>query len=288
MLISGASSLVLTLIFPSSGVFMISSSRFASSFGRLSCLFAIACVLGPVTARGDIFRYDNHRLIAGTSGITPGPGVNFSSLNLSYADLIGLDLTDSRFTSANVRYARFTDSDLRGATGWALQSGTVAKNTIRPTGIIQGLSLGSGEMLVIRNDEIAINVRSSASTAATSTLRFVLEDDWTSTVTMAASISPSLKGTLNLTLDPSANAEALVGHTFDLFNWGRTVATTKRFSAVTSAPGFTWDTSKLYTTGEVTLTGAPATPAGQPIPEPASLAVLGLGVVALLARRKRA
>ena len=34
----------------------------------------------PAAAQADIFRWDNGQLIPGTEGITPGPGVNLSSL----------------------------------------------------------------------------------------------------------------------------------------------------------------------------------------------------------------
>jgi hypothetical protein len=267
---------------------MTSNTRLYSLLRRSACLVAAACLLAPAAARADIFRFDNHRLIPGTTGITPGPGVDFSSLNLSRADLRGLDLTGCDFTDANIRSAYFRDSDLRGATGWRPVFGSSVQNTIRPDGTMKGLHLSAREVLTIRNDDIPITVTSSATAPKNSTLAFVLEDDWTSTVTLARSITPSLKCTLNLTVDPSADVDSLIGQSFDLFDWGKTVTVKNHFLAISSDEGFTWDASKLYTTGEVTLVDAPSAHAGLPVPEPASLAVLSLGVVALLARRKRA
>jgi hypothetical protein len=269
---------------------MIRNIRSLSLLARLSCLAGAAVVLAPVAAQGSIFRNDNGALIAGTAEIWPGPGVNFSGLALSYANLKSFNLTNTIWTSATIKYAHFEDSDLRGATGWALQTGTVATNAIRPDWSIPGLNLAASETLVIRNfndtSHTFISVTSTAAGAVGSTLRFVLSDNWNSPLQLATTITPALKGTLNLTVDPNANLLNLVSPsnpiTFTLFNWasGKTPTSANQFSAITYDAGFTWDTSTLYTDGKVKLTAAA-------VPEPASFAVLGLGTLALLARRKR-
>lgn len=69
----------------------------------LACAFAGA-------ARADIFRWDNGQTIPGTEGITPGPGVNLSGLQLDYANLESVDLTSANLSQANLTRARFNQA----------------------------------------------------------------------------------------------------------------------------------------------------------------------------------
>ena len=72
------------------------------------------------------------------------------------------------------------------------------------------------------------------------------------------------------------------GQSFDLFDWGSSTGTFSAldFSAAPLAAGLTWDTSRLYLTGEIAITA---------VPEPASWAMLlvGLGIGGSAVRRAR-
>ena len=69
----------------------------------------------------------------------------------------------------------------------------------------------------------------------------------------------------------------LVGTTFDLFNWGTPLDGNYQFDFVDTPLGTEWDLTRLYSSGEVTLTA---------IPEPfgATLAFVGFVVAAAFRR----
>lgn len=79
------------------------------------------------------------------------------------------------------------------------------------------------------------------------------------------------------------------GNSFDVFDWGSTAGSFASIdtSKAALAPGLAWDTSRLYTTGEIMVTGAALPPA---VPEPAGLALMlaGIGVIGFKLRRQRA
>ena len=86
---------------------------------------------------------------------------------------------------------------------------------------------------------------------ATGTLRLVFDaDPWDSTISFAPGIPVARGGTLELTFAAGVNLASQLGRTIDLFDWTG-VTPTGTFNV--SSP-YTWDLSKLYTTGEVTLT----------------------------------
>lgn len=76
--------------------------------------------------------------------------------------------------------------------------------------------------------------------------------------------------------------EGQAGQTFDLFDWGHASGTFAAIdlSGAPLAAGLSWDTSRLYSTGEISISA---------VPEPESWALLlaGLGLVAFVARRRR-
>jgi uncharacterized protein YjbI with pentapeptide repeats len=63
----------------------------------------------------DIFRWDTGQVIAGTQGITPGPGVRLDNRHLPYANLKDLDLHGASFWSANLSFADLGGSNLANA-----------------------------------------------------------------------------------------------------------------------------------------------------------------------------
>lgn len=86
-----------------------------------------------------------------------------------------------------------------------------------------------------------------------------------------------LGGTLDVVYANGFTAQA--GQSFDLFDFGRTF---DRFSLVdlpTLGSGLSWDVSALYTTGVIRVVP-------QAVPEPAAWAVLGIGALGLLRRRR--
>ena len=90
------------------------------------------------------------------------------------------------------------------------------------------------------------------------TLQIVLDADaWDSRISFAPGIPVTLGGgTLQLAFAPNVNLASQVGRTFDLFDWTG-VTPTGVFSV---ASPYTWNLSKLYTTGEVTLTSVAPLP----------------------------
>ncbi len=87
------------------------------SSARRVMMWAVVGAAGGVTswAWGDITRWDNGQVIAGTVGITPGPGVNLSNLTLEYAAFSNLQLTNANFDSADLFFAHFVQADASNA-----------------------------------------------------------------------------------------------------------------------------------------------------------------------------
>jgi uncharacterized protein YjbI with pentapeptide repeats len=208
---------------------------------------------------------------------------SFASATLVSTNFRGAVLAGAVFDYYSILTgADFSGADLRGASGWS-QATTAAtaivQNAILPDGSIQGLSLSTGEVLVIRNNPISVFVAASAAIDSSSTLEFLLEPSWTSPIGFEAGLTPSLSGTLGLEFADGVDPSMLVGDTFQLFNWSGPLPLGDQFSAIATTPGLSWDLSNLYTAGAVTLTA---------VPEPPTLmmATVGLGAAGLFARRR--
>ena len=180
-------------------------------------------------------------------------------------------------------------ADLRGAN--VRHDGPLAllmRNTIMPDGHIQGLTLTAGEQLTVRdyphNDEqrdIRVIVRDSMLMDREATLKLMLkwdEDDPWTPISFASGTAVLLSGRMELSFGaggvPYLGEDHKGGLTFEMFDW-RGASVNGSFAEIITPSGTTWDLSRLYTAGEVTL-----------IPEPASVVVFASAIL-LLASRDR-
>ncbi|MCA9172613.1 MAG: hypothetical protein KDB23_33340, partial [Planctomycetales bacterium] len=74
-----------------------------------SYALALAFFLTPQLG-ADIYRWDNQLLIPGTEGFTAEPGAVLSGLDLQYADLALVTVTDVDFASSNLAHAKLGGS----------------------------------------------------------------------------------------------------------------------------------------------------------------------------------
>ena len=201
----------------------------------------------------------------------------FNSANLTDVNLSGANISNSVFDRTTLTNTDLTGADAR--TAWSLDtSPAVTHNFIHPNGHVEGLNIIAGEVMRLWDfdptriakvfyrpvGDIPIFVEDAMTIDSDGTLRVVFEDDaWGSILTFDAGIGVSLDGTLELLVDPHEGSDvfSMVGTTFDLFDWTG-VTPSGTFSQIITSAGLTWDTSQLYTTGEVTLLAA--------IPEPSS------------------
>jgi uncharacterized protein YjbI with pentapeptide repeats len=224
-------------------------------------------------------------------------GIRISG-GLSVADLSGRTLSglwiDSNNTKGTLSRADLTGADLRNA--YVDTYECRLWNTILPNGRIAGLDVDPGQCMRIWDyggdttvwtsstlkghvvlPRFPILIEQTMLLRPGSSLRMLFEDnDWGSTISFEEGIPMTLAGNLELMFAPRIDPATLVGATFDLFDWDG-VTPGDGFADIVTLPGLRWDTSRLYTTGEVTLLA---------VPEPASLALLGLGSLALLRRRR--
>ena len=146
--------------------------------------------------------------------------------------------------------------------------------------------MNAGDLLAVRDYDgktefgfeyppIPITVDQQFTMGPGGTLRMVFEADaWDSTVSFAPGIPVTLGGTLELTFAADVNPATQVGRTFYLFDWTG-VSPTGGFAV--SSP-YAWDLSKLYTTGEITLTA---------VPEPTYFALAVASAIGLTFYRRR-
>jgi hypothetical protein len=107
---------------------------------------------------------------------------------------------------------------------------------------------------------------------------FFHHENWESTISLAGGFVPGLGGTLDLQFAEGVDPRLYIGTTFYLFNWNGQLPAGAHFDQITSLPGFLWDTSQLYSTGNVTLTA---------VPEPSTLMLSVLAIVLLAAAARK-
>jgi hypothetical protein len=101
-------------------------------------------------------------------------------------------------------------------------------------------------------------------------------DPWNSTISFQPGIPVTLGGTLELMFAADVDVVSQVGRTIQLFDWTGVTPT----GAFGVESPYVWDLSRLYTSGEVTLSA---------VPEPQALVLVfcGLCVFGLFARHCR-
>ena len=195
-------------------------------------------------------------------------GANLSQANLAFANFSGwtYSIYDEIYgevivvvPGAELTGANLSGADARGANfNLATLAGANTSNFIHSNGHIAGLNLTSGASLLVRDfDGYPIVVEQHLAMDPTGTLRLEFDaDPWDSLISFAPGIPVARGGTLELTFAPNVNLTSQLGRTIDLFDWTGVTPT----GAVTVSSPYTWNLSKLYTTGEVTLTALAAIP----------------------------
>ena len=211
-------------------------------------------------------------------------GMTFSYNDFTGWNFAGKNISNGQFLHVIVKNADFSGADTRGTQYLDLTaSGLKTSNMIRPDGTINGLNLAGGRLTVRDYDgdasrslaAIAVRIKQGMTMSGNDCLAMVFEDDaWDSTISFDAGIPVALGGTLELSLAAGVDPQSQVGRSFHVFDW--TGVTPSGQFTISSPDGLCWDTSELYTTGNVTL-----------IPEPVSLAMMAAGSIAMLLRRRR-
>jgi uncharacterized protein YjbI with pentapeptide repeats len=194
---------------------------------------------------------------------------NLEGIGLASQDLTGWDFRGQNLSSADLDGAKLTGADLTGAdlrhaiASGGIFEGAIADNLISIDGEIQGLSIRDGERLLIRDVDYAhgwpiytpITVLHTANFAPGGSLQllFQIDNEWGSLISFESGIPVQLDGALELTFADSVNVATQVGRTLRIFDWTG-VSPSGRFEI--SSP-YIWDTSNIYTTGEVTLVAVP-------------------------------
>ncbi len=210
-------------------------------------------------------------------------GANFTKAELYFTNFTGSRLADVDFilygndTAVGLDTATLTGADMRGCSDVPNVS---SRNLVHRDGHVDGFTLLANESQRIwdYNGGIGILVQQGFFLPPSGELQMWFEDDaWGSTIAFESGIDVELAGTLRLDFWLSQLTPEL-GLTFDLFDWDGANVFGSFDSVETNMDleaGLWWDTSNLYTTGEVTL-----------VPEPATMSLLTLGGLTLLKRRK--
>ena len=208
-------------------------------------------------------------------------GVGLESHNMTGWNLAGQSLINASLSNSILVNCDFTSADLRSLRGLD-PTGAILRNAILPDGSIAPLALAATDQLAIRDYTLGITVKNSMTLADGSILEMRFADaGWQSIITVDPGVVPDLGGTLALRFADGANPATLVGTKFHLFNWNGQLAAGDHFDRIDSLPGYVWDTSQLYTSGDVTLMA---------VPEPSAMLLAAVCVVlagaARLGRRR--
>ncbi|MFO0914180.1 MAG: pentapeptide repeat-containing protein [Pirellulales bacterium] len=194
---------------------------------------------------------------------------SFLSSKLTKANLARANLMNSNLEHATLQGADVSWADLRGAKA-AVLSGAAQENTILSGGQINGPVIADGETLTIRDDDgvtapvpanwlkprqpFPILIYQQMTVSDSGTLQLLFESDpWDSVIRFEPGIPVNLTGTLDLTFTEDTQLSSQSGRTIKVFDW--TGVNPQGVFTVAIPPGTAWDTSQLYTTGEVTLLG---------------------------------
>ena len=149
----------------------------------------------------------------------------------------GVDFTNASFADAEIR-----NSDLRGATGFALEPSTRLTSTILPDGEI----VGSGA--IVRDHPIPVRI---ARELGDVTFRVAIERAWQSPIEILVKNDGRLDFELFL---PQNNVAELMNQSFQIVDW----QIEDRVSLIRPVPfnsPLRWDTSRFREEGVVTLLG---------------------------------
>ena len=227
----------------------------------------------------------NANIYAATLSYATLTNATLTNANLSYGTLNNANLTGANLANANLSYdtlsnANVTGADLRGA-AVILDPTAITTNAILPNGTVQGLNLNAtNPTLVIRNYSgnqntnfnIPIHIQQGMTMTQGSSLVLAFDGNaWGSTISFDPGIPVTLGGNLELDLAAGVNPASLVGDSYQVFDWTG-VSPSGQFASITNdlPAGYSWDTSQLYATGNVTLT-----------PEPSTLALFAAGAIGL-------
>jgi uncharacterized protein YjbI with pentapeptide repeats len=190
-------------------------------------------------------------------------GQNLTNANLSSGTLTNANLTGANLDNTNLTNAILTGADLRGAQRLVLGSATIT-NTVLPNGTIQGLHLDSNNpILLVRNygGNIPIHILQGMSMSPETSLVFQFDGaPWRSTISFDSGIPVTLGGNIELGVASGVDPTSLLGDSFHLFDWSSISPSGQFANVINDLPaGFLWNTSQLYTTGDVTLVPEPST-----------------------------
>src|SRR5262249_46603791 len=119
---------------------------------------------------------------------------------------------------------------------------------------IKGLAIGDSESLHVREHPIPITVDDKVTVLPGGMIQLIFSgSNWDSTIKFESGIDVSLGGTLDVTFANDVPVVAQEGRSFKAFDWTGVTAS-GQFQLHVPA-GSVWDTSKLYTTGELTMLG---------------------------------